>query len=55
MDLEVLKIASNTENHKVLNNATHFSKLKNPVCGDEIKKLKILDTSVNRVFTAKLL
>ena len=31
MDLEILKIASNTDNNKVLNNHTHYSKLKNPI------------------------
>ena len=36
MDLEVLKIASNN-NNKCLKNHTHHSKLKNPLCGDEIK------------------
>ena len=36
MDLEILKIASNTDNNKVLNNHTHHSKLKNPICGDEM-------------------
>ena len=47
MDLEVLKIASNTENHKVLNNATHFSKLKNPICGDEMDiSLRIIDKKI---------
>ncbi len=37
MDLEILKIASNTDNHKVLKNYTHNSKLKNPICGDEMQ------------------
>ena len=37
IDKEIFKIASNTENHGVLDNHTHFSKLKNPVCGDEMK------------------
>jgi len=37
IDREIIKIASNTENHGVLDNHTHFSKLKNPVCGDEMK------------------
>ena len=47
MDLEVLKIASNTENHKVLNNVTHFSKLKNPICGDEMNiSLKIIGKKI---------
>ena len=37
IDKEIIKIASNTENHGVLNNHTHFSKLKNSICGDEMK------------------
>jgi nitrogen fixation NifU-like protein len=37
MDLEILKIASNTDNHKVIKNHTHFSKNKNPICGDEMQ------------------
>ena len=36
MDLEILEIASNTDNHKLLKNHTHYSKLKNPICGDEM-------------------
>ncbi len=42
MDLEILKIASNTENNKSITNYTHSSRLKNPLCGDEMKiSLKI--------------
>ena len=37
MDLEILKIASNTDNNKILKNQTHNSKLKNPICGDEMQ------------------
>ena len=37
IDKEIIKIASNTENHGVLSNHTHFSKLKNAICGDEMK------------------
>ena len=37
MDLEILEIASNTENHKVVKNYTHQSKNKNPLCGDEME------------------
>ena len=37
IDKEIIKIASNTENHGVLNNHTHFSKLKNSICGDEMR------------------
>ena len=37
MDLEILKIASNNNNHKILKDHTHHSKLKNPICGDEMQ------------------
>ena len=34
MDLRILEIASHTENNKILENFTHKSKNKNPLCGD---------------------
>jgi len=37
MNLRILEIASNTENHKVVKNYTHQSKNKNPLCGDEME------------------
>ena len=37
IDKEIIKIASNTENHGVLDKHTHFSKLKNSICGDDMK------------------
>jgi len=37
IDKEIIKIASNTENHGVLDDHTHFSKLKNSICGDEMR------------------
>ena len=37
IDKEIIKIASNTENHGVLDNHTHSSKLKNAICGDDMK------------------
>jgi len=49
MDLRILEIASNTENNKVLDNFTHQSKNKNPICGDEmeisliVKNDKVID------------
>ena len=49
MDLEILKIASDTKNHKILDDCTHKSNQKNPLCGDEmeisvkISKNQILD------------
>ena len=49
MDLEILNIASETDNNRDIKNHTHFSRLKNSLCGDEIlikliiKKEKIVD------------
>ena len=37
MDLRILEIASNTESNKELSGATHYSKNKNPLCGDEME------------------
>ena len=37
MDLRILEIASHTENNKVLENYTHKTKHKNPLCGDEME------------------
>ena len=47
MNLDILKIASNTKNHKKLDDCTHKSKYKNPLCGDEMEVgVKI---SINKV------
>ena len=47
MDLKILEIASNTDNNKNIKNHTHYSKLKNPLCGDEIQiKLVIKDEKI---------
>ena len=47
MDLEILKIASNTDNHKVLSDHTHYSKLKNPICGDEMQlSVKVVNDEI---------
>ena len=49
MDLEILNIASDTDNNRNIKNHTHHSKLKNSLCGDEvqlkliIKNNKIID------------
>ena len=37
MDLRILEIAAYTENNKVVENYTHKSKHKNPLCGDEME------------------
>ncbi len=47
MDLEVLKIASNCNNNKVVKNFTHYSKHKNSLCGDQIEiTFKIKDEMI---------
>ena len=49
MDLRILEIASNTENNRNLDEHTHKSKNKNPLCGDEmeirliVKNNKVVD------------
>ena len=43
IDKEIIKIASNTENLGVLDNHTHSSKLKNAICGDEMKIYLIVE------------
>ena len=49
MDLRILEIASNTENHKVVKNHTHQSKNKNPLCGDEMEiSLIVKDNRIAR-------
>jgi len=50
IDKEIIKIASNTENHGVLNNHTHSSKLKNALCGDEMKIYLIVQNDVIKDF-----
>ena len=37
MDLEILRIASDNNHNKFIQNHTHHSKLKNPLCGDEMQ------------------
>ena len=37
MDLEIIKIAEDTNNYKDIKNHTHHSRLKNHLCGDEIQ------------------
>ena len=37
IDKEIIRIASNTENHGALDSHTHSSKLKNSICGDDMK------------------
>ena len=37
MDLRILEIAAHTENNKIVENYTHKTKHKNPICGDEME------------------
>ena len=55
MDLNILKIASNTDNHKVLSKHTHFSKNKNPICGDEMEISLVVknDTVIDMAYQCK--
>ena len=46
MDLKILEIASHTENNKVIENFTHKSKHKNPLCGDEMEISLIAENDV---------
>ena len=45
IDKEIIKVASNTENHGTLDNHTHFSKLKNSICGDDMKIYLIVENN----------
>ena len=55
MDLRILEIASNTENNKILDNFTHRSKNKNPICGDEMEISLVVknDTVVDMGYQCK--
>ena len=47
MDLEIIKVASDNNNYKNLKNYTHYSKIKNSLCGDEMQiKLLIKDDKI---------
>ena len=46
MDLRILEIAAHTENNKILENFTHKSKNKNPLCGDEMEISLIVKNDV---------
>ncbi len=46
MDLKILEIASHTENNKIIENFTHKSKHKNPICGDEMEISLIIHDNV---------
>ena len=45
IDKEIIRIASNTDNHGALDSHTHFSKLKNSICGDNMKIYLIVENN----------
>ena len=50
MNLEILKIASDTTNFKKLNKYTHSAKYKNSMCGDEITvKININNKIIDKI------
>ena len=55
MDLRILEIASYTKNNKVLDNFTHRSKNKNPICGDEMEISLVIknDTVIDMGYQCK--
>ena len=46
MNLKILEIASHTDNNRVLEKATHHSKNKNPICGDEMEISLVVEEEV---------
>jgi nitrogen fixation protein NifU and related proteins len=46
MDLKIIEIASNTDNHRIIKNYTHQSKNKNPLCGDEMEISLIVKNNI---------
>ena len=46
MYLKILEIASHTDNNKIIENYTHKSKNKNPLCGDEMEISLIVKDNV---------
>ena len=51
MDINILKIASDTKNNKYINNCTHSSKYKSSICGDEIEIFLIIKNNMIKDFS----
>ena len=51
MDINILKIASDTKNNKHINNCTHSMKYKSQICGDEIEIFLIIKDNVIKDFS----
>ncbi len=51
MDINILKIASDTKNNKYIDNCTHSTKYKSQVCGDEIEIFLIIKDNIIKDFS----
>ena len=51
MDINILKIASDTINNKHINNCTHSIKYKSQICGDEIEIFLIIKNNMIKDFS----
>ena len=51
MDINILKIASDTKNNKHINNCTHSTKFKSSICGDEIEIFLIIKNNMIKDFS----
>ena len=51
MDINILKLASDTKNNKYIVNCTHSTKFKSQICGDEIEIFLIIKDNMIKDFT----
>ena len=51
MDINILKLASDTKNNKYIGNCTHSTKFKSQICGDEIEIFLIIKDNMVKDFT----
>ena len=51
MDINILKLASDTKNNKYIGNCTHSTKFKSQICGDEIEIFLIIKDDMIKDFT----
>ena len=51
MDINILKIASDTKNNKHINNCTHSTKFKSSICGDEIEIFLVIKNNMIKDFS----
>ena len=50
MDINILKLASDTKNNKFIGNCTHSTKFKSQICGDEIEIFLIIKDNIIKDF-----